>query len=199
MGSSVRVEGSSPRWTAPSFPEGDPRAGCIHNPETKASPLNSGPRGNVLENLTDVIRYSVPVLRDPECWTWAGVLEAAKARDLGPVHGELPPPQNLLAVLRLLQTLAIFWRLSLDSMCLLRLFSSPQYLFSISSTCFIHGVKLPGLIPCLLLTSCMILNKLPSLWALHFIHHVCVLRALNETAHDERLARCQGQSKAPRR
>ena len=37
------------------------------------------------------------------------------------------------------------------------------------STWLIHGVKLPGLMPCLLLTHCMILDKLPNSSDLQYI------------------------------
>lgn len=88
-------------------------------PQPEAHPLDSGLRGNVLETLTDVTRYSVPVSRDSECWTRVGVPEAAKVYNLVPIHG------YLLCALWGLQTLASLCRFSLDCMCLLRLFTTP--------------------------------------------------------------------------
>ena len=134
-------------------------------PQPEAQPLNSGLCGNYLETLTDVTRYGVPVSRDSECWTRVGVPEAAKAYDLVPIH------DYLLHALRGLQTLASLWRFSLDSVCLLRLFTMPfLHLLDLS-----HPWSQAAWFNALLLTHCMILDKLPNLFPAFHPPGVCVM------------------------
>lgn len=81
----MRVEGwpqpvRVPRWPASSFPVGNPCAGCLQNPETNSSPLNS--RGHVgkFQKISRVFLDVVSQLpRASECWIRAEVPEAAKA------------------------------------------------------------------------------------------------------------------------